>query len=65
MKKDFYFSKIKLLFFCLSWDSAKPRVIAYNKFDLLNIHDKKKLRRYTELMYPNDVVVFSDGRDKR
>lgn len=46
-------------------ESAKPRVIAYNKFDLLNIHDKKKLRRYTELMYPNDVVVFSDGRDKR
>jgi len=45
-------------------DSKKPRIIVYNKYDLLHIHDRRKLRRYADLMYPDQTVVYSDGRHK-
>merc|ERR1719499_1730118 len=45
-------------------ETKKPRIIVYNKYDLLHIHDRRKLRRYADLMYPNETVVYSDGRHK-
>eukprot|EP00494_Astrolonche_serrata_P023453 UN23711 len=44
--------------------SKKPRTIIFNKYDLLTLEDRRRLRKYAELMYPKDCIVYSDGRNK-